>query len=194
MTRNLAGTTSSRSETSSPVSTFCFPSCPGRSFGSITTSTHSRCGAKPLRDRCGHLPPARSSPLLTSDLIAAMPVSNFLKTKACCSLSVEPNFSDRRPKRARSNALQDMRQLPDAYIGIGVLRLEIGDLCFQSICGAMPFQPWQVQHAFSALASSGSLRSGASIRINRAHFAPFYLSFPAADSIRRKPFPSSLIF
>lgn len=42
MTRKFAGTASSRSDTSSPISTFCLPTRSGSSSGSITTSTRSR--------------------------------------------------------------------------------------------------------------------------------------------------------
>ena len=48
---NFAGMTSSRSDTSSPISTFCLPARSGRSSGSITTSTRSRWGGKALRGR-----------------------------------------------------------------------------------------------------------------------------------------------
>ncbi len=51
MSRNFAATTSRRSEMSSPIRIFCLPACSGNSSGSITTSTRSRCGAKPLRGR-----------------------------------------------------------------------------------------------------------------------------------------------
>lgn len=108
ITQNLAGTTSRRSETSSPISTFCLPACSASSCGSITVAIRSRWGAKPLRRRGARLSSACARPLLTWALIAAMPVSISSKTKACCSSSpfAEPSFSDRRPNRARSKAFR----------------------------------------------------------------------------------------
>lgn len=108
MTRNLAATTSSRSETPSPIRIFCLPACSGNSSGSITTSMRSRCGAKLLRGRGARLPSVLELPFVTCAFMAAMPVSISSKTKACRSSSTAaaPSFSERRPKRARSEAFR----------------------------------------------------------------------------------------
>ncbi|MGY4167315.1 hypothetical protein ACVIM8_001388 [Bradyrhizobium sp. USDA 4529] len=81
ITWNLTGTTSRRSDTSSPISTFCLPACSASSSGSMTISTRSRWGAKPLRRRGARLLSACARPLLTRALIAAMPVLDLLEGK-----------------------------------------------------------------------------------------------------------------
>lgn len=82
---------------------------------------------------------------------------------------------------------QDLRQPLDALIGIGVARLEIGDLVLQRVRPRRLLGMASTM-AFSASTSSGSLRSGGVIGSTKAHFAPVFLPFQAADSLRRRAF------
>ncbi|SFK29518.1 hypothetical protein SAMN05216525_1822 [Bradyrhizobium sp. Gha] len=91
------------------------------------------------------------------------------------------NVAIRRAELFRSSAepravegLEDLRQLLDARIGIGVARLEIGDLALQSIGGAA-FSAMASTMAFSVSTSFGRLRSGRVIAPTRAHFAQLLL-------------------
>lgn len=140
ITLNFTGTTYRRSDTSSPISTFCLPACSASSSGSMTVSIRSRWGAKPLRRRGARFPSACSRALLTWALIAAMPVSISSKTKGLLFI-----VTVRRAELFRSAAepdavegLQDLHQPLDTRIGIGVARPEIGDFALQSIGASRP--------------------------------------------------------
>ena len=129
--------TSRRSETSSPISTFCLPACSGRSSGSITTSIRSRCGGKPLRGR-GERLPSDGRGLLTCALSAAMPVSISSKTKArCAAASAEAAIAAelfRSPaKPGPVIGLEDLHEGADPLLGIGSAGFQLRELALQSL-------------------------------------------------------------
>ncbi len=145
-----------------------------------------------MRQRGARLLSACARPLLTWALIAAMPVSIFSKTKACCSSSsvaAELFRSSAEPGAVES--LQDLRQSL-ARIDIGIAGLEIGDFVLQS-SGVGRFLGHGKYHGLQRVSRSfGRLRSGGVINPTRAHLAPLLLPFQAAGHFAAVLLPNNL--
>ena len=83
--------------------------------------------------------------------------------------------------------LEDLRQPLDALIGIGVSCLEISDLLLQGIGPRRLFSHGK-HHGFQRFYVIREFEIGRRHRPTRAHFAPVFLPFQAADSLRRRAF------
>ncbi len=136
--------TSRRSDTSSPIRIFCLPACSGSSSGSMTISTRSRCGAKPLRGRAARLALSEAGRLSSSAWMAPSPVWISSKTKAACSSSsdVAPSFSERRPNLAPLQRLEDRGQARDPLLGTRIQGFEIGNFTLKNLSACRFPRPW----------------------------------------------------
>ncbi len=190
ITLNFGGTTSSRSERSSPIRTFASPSHPAGISGSMTSSMRSRWAAKPLRGRgarFGLSLAARSSSLRIAD----RPVSTSSKAKETCSSLT--------PRRSRSERLPFCVRCKTFMIKV---RLAIRSLALfstasnRAISASATFSRTSFAAcsranartiAFSASTSSGRSLRGKSMRANRAQKQPLSQSLQQHDSSCRSP-------
>lgn len=178
ITRNFAGTTSRRSETSSPISHLLLAGRLSQLFRLNDSFDPFQMGRKALAPtRCTLAIHLRTA-LADLGLDGGDAGLDLLEDKGLLFI-----VAVRRAELFRSSAepgavegLQDLRQLLDARIGVGVAALRSATSLSRASVRAA-FSAIASTMAFSVSMSFGRLRSGGVIDPTRAHFAPLLLPF-----------------